>query len=175
MCLTMCLSTELWTSLIQTFIKHFHVPGAAHHTPTRQEADESINKWEWPYFAFCRECVCVCVCVCYPLRRQSLDSMSVHTHTCVACGFLLTACSVLVMCGSTCVFCVKIRQDSRAALSSGASGLRTFSNSSSVSSSSWLLIWQATRPFSCTAPLLSTYWRDCSTWGGVNKKNVKTL
>lgn len=54
--------------------------------------------------------------------------------------FLLTSCNVLVMCGSTCVFCVKTRQDSRAALSSGASELRTFSNSSSVSSSSWLLI-----------------------------------
>ncbi|TNN59727.1 hypothetical protein EYF80_030098 [Liparis tanakae] len=72
-------------------MKHFDVPGAARHTPTRQEADESSN-------------------------------------------------NVLVMCGSTCVFCVKTRQDSRAALSSGASGLRTFSNSSSVSSSSWQLI-----------------------------------
>lgn len=53
---------------------------------------------------------------------------------------LFTSCNVLVMCGSTCVFCVKTKQDSRAALSSGASGLRAFSNSSSVSRSSWLLI-----------------------------------
>ena len=101
-------------------------------------------------------------------RLASLCFLCVfHERTCPSEDkqVLLTSCSVLVMCGSTCVFCVKTRQDSRAALSSGASGLRAFSNSSSVSSSSWLLIWQATRPFSCTAPLLSTYWRDCSTWG----------
>lgn len=83
---------------------------------------------------------------------------------------LLTSCSVLVMCGSTWVFWVKTRQESRAALSSGASGLRTFSNRSSVSSSSWLLIWQATRPFSCTAPPLSMYWRDWRTWGRPARK-----
>lgn len=48
------------------------------------------------------------------------------------------------------------RPESRAAISSGCKALRALSNMSSVRSSSWLLMAQATRPASFTVPASST-------------------
>lgn len=48
------------------------------------------------------------------------------------------------------------RPESRAAISSGRRALNALSNMSSVRSSSWLLMAQATRPASFTVPASST-------------------
>lgn len=65
-------------------------------------------------------------------------------------------------------FCSNTTQDSTAAISVGCNPVRTFSNTSSVMISSWLLISHATRPFSWTVLEPSMYCRPRNTWNGGN-------
>ena len=65
--------------------------------------------------------------------------------------------------GSLHFFCSKTIEDSKAAISVGCNSVSSFLNTSSVIINSWLLISQATRPFSWTALCSSMYFSSFNT------------